>query len=236
MQESVVCAKNISKRHGNFHALRDASFCVARGEIVGLIGPNGAGKTTLFECVAGLLAPTSGTVFVEGRVAGARHRKHGLYLVPEAIHPYAQQTVQWTLRFFSELNERSPADRPGITAALSLDTLVHRRLGHLSKGEHRRVMLAIGLLSTQPLLMLDEPFDGLDLRQTRDVMTLLRQEAQHGRALLLSIHQLSDAARVCDRLLLLSAGRIVGSGTLAELQAAAHVPTENLEDIFLALT
>jgi ABC-2 type transport system ATP-binding protein len=84
--------------------------------------------------------------------------------------------------------------------------------------------------------MLDEPFDGLDLRQTRDVMNLLKSYAANGRTLMLSIHQLIDAGRVCDRLVLLSAGRIVGEGTLSELQTQTGLPEAGVEEIFLALT
>jgi ABC-type multidrug transport system ATPase subunit len=96
--------------------------------------------------------------------------------------------------------------------------------------------MALALLTPQPLLMLDEPFDGLDLRQARDVMQLLRAHAANGRTLLLSIHQLVDAARVCDRLVLLSSGRVVGEGTLDELRAQANLSEGGLEEIFLALT
>jgi ABC-2 type transport system ATP-binding protein len=113
---------------------------------------------------------------------------------------------------------------------------MNSRIGSLSKGERKRVVLALGLLTPQPLLMLDEPFDGLDLRQTRDVVKLLKAQAT-SRALMLSIHQLIDAERVCDRLVLLSAGRVVGDGSLAELRAKANLPeASGLEEIFLALT
>jgi ABC-type multidrug transport system ATPase subunit len=97
-------------------------------------------------------------------------------------------------------------------------------------------MLAVGLLTPQPTLMLDEPFDGLDLRQTRDVMRIIREAAQGGRTMFLSIHQLIDAERICDRLVLLSGGRVVGEGTLDELRARAGVTTGGLEEVFLALT
>ena len=98
------------------------------------------------------------------------------------------------------------------------------------------MLLAVGLLTSQPLLLLDEPFDGLDLRQTRDVMTLLRSESATGRTLFVSIHQLNDAAKVCDRLVLLNAGKRVAEGTLAELQVQANLKDGGLEEIFLALT
>ena len=106
----------------------------------------------------------------------------------------------------------------------------------LSKGELKRLLLALGLLPPHPLLLLDEPFDGLDFRQTRDVMALLRDTRAQGRTLFLSIHQLNDAARICDRLVLLSRGRVVGEGTLDELRAAAGLADGGLEEVFLALT
>jgi ABC-type multidrug transport system ATPase subunit len=107
----------------------------------------------------------------------------------------------------------------------------------LSKGERKRFLLALGLLAPQPLLLLDEPFDGLDLRQTREVIGLLRDAAARGKTLFLSIHQLTDAARACDRFVLLSDGRVVGEGTLAELRGRSGVAAESgMEEVFLALT
>ena len=110
------------------------------------------------------------------------------------------------------------------------------RIRSLSKGELKRALLAMGLLTRHELLLLDEPFDGLDLRQARDVMSLFQQQAAKGRTLFLSIHQLVDASRVCDRLVLLSAGNIAGEGTLEELKAKAGLTEGGLEEVFLALT
>src|SRR5262249_40769934 len=126
--------------------------------------------------------------------------------------------------------------RSQVAESLALQSLFNARLHELSKGEHRRVMLAVGLLTPQPLLMLDEPFDGLDLRQTRDAMRVLREHADNGRTLFLSIHQLTDAARICDRLVLLSGGQIAGEGTLEELRARASLADGGVEEVFLALT
>jgi ABC-type multidrug transport system ATPase subunit len=106
----------------------------------------------------------------------------------------------------------------------------------LSKGYRRRFLLALGLLAPRPVLLMDEPFDGFDLRQTREVMDLLRNEVVDGRTLVLSIHQLADAQRICDRLVLLGDGRVRGVGTLAELTLAARLPVgTDLEEVFLAL-
>jgi ABC-type multidrug transport system ATPase subunit len=109
----------------------------------------------------------------------------------------------------------------------------------LSKGQAKRTLLAMALLTPQPVLMIDEPFDGLDLRQMRDAAETLRAHAARGRTIFLSIHQIADAARVCDRFVLLSSGRIVGEGTAEELARNAPSPSvspSSLEDTFLALT
>lgn len=201
--------------------LNDASFDVRPGELLGLIGPNGAGKTTLFECLAGLMPMDGGNV---------SHRE--MFYVPDGIRPWPDQRVEWALEFVASL-----WNRPGkIAESLKLEPILHSRIGSLSKGEAKRFLLALGLLTPHPLLLLDEPFDGLDFRQTRDVMALLRTIPAEGRTLFLSIHQLSDAARVCDRLILLSSGRVVGQGTLDQLRVQAGLAEGGLEEIFLALT
>jgi ABC-type multidrug transport system ATPase subunit len=165
-------------------------------------------------------------------------RKEMLYFVPDGIRPWPDQSVDWMLRFVAGLHGTDDTALAGEIQALGLTHLLGARLGELSKGEHRRAMLAAGLLTPQPLLMLDEPFDGLDLRQTRDVMSVLRAHAANGRTLFLSIHQLGDAARVCDRLVLLSGGHIVGEGTVTELRGKANLRDADagLEEVFLALT
>src|SRR5262249_15440278 len=104
------------------------------------------------------------------------------------------------------------------------------------KGQRKRALLALGLLTPQPALLIDEPFDGLDLRQAREVASVLRTHAACGRTLFLSIHQIADAARFCDRFVLLSNGRVCGEGTVAELAALAPGHSHDLEEVFLALT
>jgi ABC-2 type transport system ATP-binding protein len=140
------------------------------------------------------------------------------------------------LTFFEQLYSRTPAKLAALTAPLRLEEVARSRVATLSKGERKRVLLALGLLTPHPLLLVDEPFDGLDLRQTRDVMSLLRSESATGRTLFVSIHQLVDAEKVCDRLVLLNAGKRVAEGTLAELCAQANLQDGGLEEIFLALT
>jgi ABC-2 type transport system ATP-binding protein len=231
---SLLAAHAISKRFGPHLVLDDVNFSVQPREILGLIGPNGSGKTTLFECLAGLIPTDSGDVSFRGRPLAPPHRKQALFYLPDAIRPWADQSVDWVLTFFEALH--SGQERRVLVDSLGLDAVLKSRVSSLSKGEIKRLLLALGLLTPHPLLLLDEPFDGLDFRQARDVMALLRTYPARGHTLFLSIHQLTDAARVCDRLLLLSQGRVACQGTLPELRAQAGLPDGGLEEIFLALT
>jgi ABC-2 type transport system ATP-binding protein len=232
----LLRAKGVSKRFGSNLVLQDVSLAVREGELLGLIGPNGSGKTTLFECIAGLIPADSGVVEFRGDTLSAAHRKDRLFYMPDAIRPWADQTARWVLRFFETLFRRAKGEGAALVDVLKLDSVMRTPVGSLSKGELKRVLLALALLTPHPLLLLDEPFDGLDYRQARDVMALLRTYPAKGRTLFLSIHQLTDAARVCDRLVLLSKGRVVAEGTLTELRTLAGLDDGGLEEVFLALT
>ena len=233
---ALLTVEGITKLFNKRRALDAVSFSVRSGEVLGLIGPNGSGKTTLFECLAGLMPANAGTIKQNDRELPPARRRETLFYLPDAIYPWAEQTVGWVLDFFRRVYKSPPGDATDLIGPLRLRELMNSRTGTLSKGERKRVLLALGLLTPQPLLMLDEPFDGLDLRQTRDVMTLLKAHAATGRTLMLSIHQLIDAGRVCDRLVLLSAGQVVGEGSVAELRARTNLPEAGVEEIFLALT
>jgi ABC-type multidrug transport system ATPase subunit len=234
--DALMTVRSIGKVFGDQQVLADVSFEVVSGEILGLIGPNGAGKTTLLECIAGLLAADAGEVRWRGSVLPPARRKERLFYVPEAIAPYPDQKTAEVLKFFREVHRQPPSRLEHLLGALGLEPALAKPVGTLSKGYRRRFLLALGLLAPRPVLLMDEPFDGFDLRQTREVMSLLRSEAVDGRALVLSIHQLRDAQRTCDRLVLLSGGRMAGVGTLAELTASAQLPSgTDLEEVFLAL-
>jgi ABC-type multidrug transport system ATPase subunit len=234
--EELLRVEGLGKSFGRRRVLEGVGFTARAGEVLGLIGPNGAGKTTLFECVAGLLPADAGTISFRGRQVTAARRKEVIFYLPDAINPWAQQRVGWLLDFFARIYPGAGAKLDALAAPLRLAPLMRARVESLSKGERKRVLLAASLLTPHPLVMLDEPFDGLDLRQTRDVMGLLREHAAAGRTLLLSIHQLVDAGRVCDRLVLLSDGRAVGEGSIAELREQARLAEGGVEEVFLALT
>jgi ABC-2 type transport system ATP-binding protein len=213
-----------------------------------------------------VLALQPGSEQGDGRVLDAHERSATMFYLPDGIAPWPTQTVRWALDFtvgffgppvgppesgphvlnvgsgFSSTEASAKAVGRTYTEVvrdLALEPLLDSPIGTLSKGQRKRALLAIGLLTPQPVLLADEPFDGLDLRQSRDVARTLRAHAATGRTLVLSIHQITDAARVCDRFVLLSGGRVRGEGTFDELSevAAAHgAPAADLEEVFLALT
>jgi ABC-2 type transport system ATP-binding protein len=242
MPSAMLSVDRLTKTYGRTAALSDVSLTVRRGEVLGLIGPNGAGKTTLFECIAGVLPSDTGTMTFEGQPLTAAARAARIFYMPDAIAPWPSQTVRWALDFAAGFFGGSPAAIGGVIDRLDLGPLLASAVGTLSKGQRKRVLLGVGLLTPHPLLLCDEPFDGLDLRQTREVGAALREHAQRGRTLFLSIHQINDAARVCDRFVLLSGGRAVAEGTIDELAHKAPATSSSpsrpadLEDLFLALT
>jgi ABC-2 type transport system ATP-binding protein len=241
MQDILFEVDGLSKRFGQIAALADVSFHVRAGEVLGLIGPNGAGKSTLFECLAGVMPSDSGAIRAGGCPIRPRQRPSLLFYVPDGIAPWPTQSVRWALDFTIGFLRGRAALRDEVVEELHLRELLHQPIGTLSKGQRKRVLLGIGLLTPQPVLLIDEPFDGLDLRQARDIAAALRVHSARGRTLFLSIHQISDAARSCDRFALLSGGRLCGEGTVPELAvlAARHDASrhyESLEEVFLALT
>jgi ABC-2 type transport system ATP-binding protein len=244
----LLHVSNLTKRYGHLTALSEVSFSIRPGEVLGLIGPNGSGKTTLFECLGGALPADGGSVSENGRPLtplSDDERKARVFYLPDAIAPWPTQTLRWALDFVLGFFDGPRAQRDEVVRQLDLDPLLDSAIGTLSKGQRKRALLAIGLLTPQPILLADEPFDGLDLRQTRDVAETLRSHAGAGRTMFLSIHQINDAARVCDRFVLLSGGRVCGEGTLDELsrkaaaldsREAGQAERGSLEEIFLALT
>jgi len=231
----------LAKRYGEQHALAGISFDVHAGEVLGLIGPNGAGKTTLLEALAGLIPVDAGELMWRGAPSTSAERRDVLFYLPDGLRPWDDELVLRVLAFFATVHGRTQHEVAETIDSVGLAPVLRKRVHTLSKGFARRLMLALALLTPQPLLLMDEPFDGFDLRQTRDVMALIRRVAASGRTLVLAIHQLGDAERVCDRFVLLADGAVRGTGTLDQLRAqtklqSASLESASLEDVFLALT
>jgi ABC-2 type transport system ATP-binding protein len=233
----LLRVEKLSKEIGGSDILLDINFDIHENEILGLIGPNGAGKTTLIECLANLRPRTSGTFYEGHEAPAAWDPKRLMFYLPNGVAPYAELYTIEVLTLFGRLFEVEPRRWEHIIVdELSLGPVLQKKVAALSKGNLQRLLIALALMSPQPLLALDEPFDGLDLHQTQAMMDILRALRASQRTLLLCIHQLHDAERICDRLLLLSTGRLVAIGTLDELRAQANLPEASLEEVFLRLT
>jgi ABC-2 type transport system ATP-binding protein len=226
----------LSKRYGDQQALADVSFDVHGNEILGLIGPNGAGKTTLLEAIAGLIPVDSGAVLWRDSALPFDRRRESIFFLPDGLRPWQEQRVLHVIEFFAAVYHRPSSVLANTIRLLGLSPVLRKPVAALSKGFCRRLMLALALLTPHPVLLMDEPFDGFDLRQTREMMNVLRGVASAGRTLVLAIHQLIDAERVCDRFVLLAGGRVRGTGTLDELRGLTGQVGGGLEDVFLALT
>ena len=226
----------LSKQYGDQRALADVSFSVEAGEILGLIGPNGAGKTTLLEAIVGILPADSGDVLWRGVSLELSQRRKSMFYLPDGLRPWEEQYVVRVIELFAAIYGKPESFVAHTVGSLGLSPVLRKRIFALSKGYSRRLMLALALLTPHQLLLMDEPFDGFDLRQTREIMGVLREAAAGGRTLVLAIHQLNDAERVCDRFVLLADGRVRGVGTLDELRVRTEMPSAGLEDVFLALT
>ncbi len=235
--DTLVHVAGLTKSYGRITAIRDVSFTIRSTEILGLIGPNGAGKTTLLECVAGVQPFDSGNVRFPDRNTTCSAE---VFYIPDAIAPWPEQSVRWAIEFSLGFFDGPAVLRDEVISDLRLEPLLPVRIGALSKGQRKRVLLAIGLLSPRPILLIDEPFEGLDLRQSREVAAVLRKHVERGRTIFVSIHQISDSARICDRFVLLSGGDVIAEGTMDNLRtlAAKHssTPVNDFEEIFLALT
>jgi ABC-2 type transport system ATP-binding protein len=218
----MIEVSHLSKSYGPVEAVRDISFTVDRGRVVGFLGPNGAGKSTTLRIVAGFLAASAGRVRIAGHdVVDERMRAlEKLGYMPETSPLYPEMRVAEYLRFRAELKRVPRARRNAeIGSALERARVKDRAdvlIGHLSKGYRQRVGLADALLGSPPLLILDEPTAGLDPNQIREVRALLRDLGE-SHTVLLSTHILSEVEAVCDRVLVIHEGKLVASGPLEEL-------------------
>jgi ABC-2 type transport system ATP-binding protein len=227
----IIAAKSLSKSHGGIPVLRDACMEAPRGRITGIIGPNGAGKSTLLRILAGFETADSGEVIHGGRsLLRFRERQPLLVYMPEQVDIYPEETVSGFIRFLG----RATGHRDeSLIMRFGLDAVMPKPLRHLSKGYSQRVKLYFALAHAKPLVLLDEPFDGFDPIQLADVLDILREERNGGRTIVLTIHQLHDAEKICDHLVLLRQGHTVAQGSLDDLRRRFDLPSASLEEIFV---
>jgi ABC-2 type transport system ATP-binding protein len=229
----MIEVRNLSKRYGDLVAVDRVSFTAQKGEIVGLLGPNGAGKTTTMRIITGFIPPTSGTVSVEGfDILEQAHevRKRTGYL-PENPPLYADMTVVSCLEFVGRIKGVSRSALPeAVDRAVrrcGLTEVRRRVLGHLSKGFRQRVGLAQALIHEPSVLILDEPTIGLDPRQIREIRSLVKELAAE-RTVILSTHILQEVVQICQKVVIISDGRVVVEDEIENL--TREMP---LEEVFM---
>lgn len=215
-QENAIAVVNLNKYYGTQHALRDVSFNVRRGEILGFLGPNGAGKTTTMRILAGYMPPSSGTAQVAGYDVTKNSlavRSHIGYL-PENVPLYLEMTVADYLAFVARLHHVKQV-KPAVERAMELVNITDRAdstLNKLSKGYRQRVGIAQAIVHEPDVLILDEPTIGLDPRQIIEVRDLIRNLGQE-HTILLSTHILPEVSQTCTRVLIIRDGEIVAEDT-----------------------
>lgn len=206
--------KGVSRWYGNVVAVNEISFQLEPG-VTGLLGPNGAGKSTLLHLIAGFLSPSTGTVTIHGRPAFGDPRVYrNIGLVPEreAVYPFltGRAFIEANARLQGLADPRAAAARA--IAEVDLGDAQDRALGTYSKGMAQRAKVGAALVHDPEILLLDEPFNGMDPRQRLHTMELLRRLAREGRTILFSSHILEEVERVADRVLVIVAGRLAASG------------------------
>jgi gliding motility-associated transport system ATP-binding protein len=235
----MIHVENLTKYYGDYAAVRDVSFDVEKGKVVGFLGPNGAGKSTTMRILTGYLNATSGKASIDGKDVFwdpiAARRRTG-YL-PESNPLYAEMRVEEYLRFrggLKGMNSRETKQRIGYVVDRCWLRDVRRQLiGTLSKGYRQRVGLADALIANPPVLILDEPTVGLDPTQIRETRKLIR-ELGNEHTILLSTHVLHEVEMTCDSLIIIYQGRVAAKGTLESLRQ--KYPGKTLEDVFAEIT
>ncbi|HLW12805.1 MAG TPA: ATP-binding cassette domain-containing protein [Casimicrobiaceae bacterium] len=231
-------AKAFGKRR-DVHAVRDVTFDAPNGAITGLLGPNGAGKTTLLRMIATLVVPDAGQARVDGldAVADRYAVRARIGVLSDARGLYARLTARENVRYYGALHGLSGAPLEqridALFATLGLSPIADRRVAGFSQGERMKVAIARALVHDPDTILLDEPTNGLDIMSVRMLRTELRALRAQGKCLLFSSHVMQEVAALCDRIVVLSQGRVVAEGTASELIARAG--TSGLEDAFVAL-
>jgi len=217
---STIVLDRVSRWYGNVVAVNDITFSLGAG-ITGLLGPNGAGKTTILHMLAGLLRPSSGRVLIDSTPSWRNpevYRRIGLVPEREAVYPFLTGRQLAVLAAQLQRLPRPEAAAAAAIRTVELDDAADRPVGTYSKGMRQRVKIAAALVHDPPILLLDEPFNGMDPRQRLHMMDLLRGMARAGRTILFSSHILEEVERLSDGVLVIVAGRLAASGDFREIR------------------
>ncbi len=241
LSERVIQVKGLVKYFGEVIAVNNLSFEVRSGEVYGLLGPNGAGKTTTVKIICGLLKPTSGEVKVFGisPVDNPIEVKKRIGYVPEDVVLYESLTPRELFEFISSVRNLSmdvSFKIGSLVDAFNIRQYYDSPIATLSTGTKQKVAIIAALLHDPPLLVLDEPLRGLDVRSSKIFKELLSIHIENGGAVLLSTHIMELAEHLCTRVGIIDKGRLVAEGTVDELRQLIHKAGASLEEIFLKTT
>ena len=231
--------RNVSKRFAGIAAVDDVSFTASPGEITGYLGPNGSGKSTTMKMITGLIQPTSGKILFEGQPIERDliAFKQRMGYVPEEPHLYPHLSGLEYLIMVGQLRNLPPkptAERiDGMLRLLSLHGDRHSPISNYSKGMRQKVLLTAALLHDPDLILLDEPFSGLDVATGLVLRALIQELASRGKVVLFSSHELETVERVCSHVVILHRGRVVADDSIETLRTLMSLPT--LEEIFSQL-
>lgn len=236
----MIAVRSLRKCFGEVVAVNDVSFEARDGQVTALLGENGAGKTTTLRSIYGLIQPDAGEVLVDGvdAIAQPLSARRGLGVLSEARGLYPRLTAREHMRYFAHLQGLGRAETEtrceDLVELLGMGDFADRRAAGLSHGENTKVALARALLHEPANILLDEPTTGLDVMSTRAVRELIVELRQRGKCVVFSSHVMQEVAAVSDRIVVVSAGRVIASGTPTELRQSTGL--EDLEDVFVELT
>jgi len=227
----MIELKNICKTYGNTKVLDNIAFNIPENLVTGVIGPNGAGKSTLLKIIAGFEFETSGEVLFNNKVLKNFDMKRELIsYMPEQISLYPDYYVKEYVDFYNKVLKNTNND---LINLLSLPKVYCKKICELSKGWHQRLKLYSVLANKKPFVVLDEPFDGFDLLQMKEIIELFRLEKEKGKTFILSIHSLADAEKICNNFVLLDCGQVILEGRKEFLTENFKCNPFNLEEILL---
>jgi len=231
--------RNVCKTFNRIEAVDHVSFSARAGEITGYLGPNGSGKSTTMKMLAGLMQPTSGTILFNGQPVAADLNKHKerMGYVPEEPHLYGHLSGLEYLIMVGQLRNlpsKLALDRiDGLLQRFSLRADRHVAISNYSKGMRQKILLSAALMHNPDLLLLDEPFSGLDVSTSLVLRSLIQELAARGKVILFSSHELETVERVCERVVILHRGKVVADDSIDRLRTLMESPS--LEEIFRQL-
>lgn len=235
----MIETSHLKKDFGQVQAVRDVGFIARDGQVTGLLGPNGAGKTTTMRMMGTLVAPTGGSVMVDGvdALANPGEARRRLGILPDLRGLYPRLTPREQIRYFGQLNGLEGAELEDriqrLVERLGLTRVADRPVDGFSQGERTKVAIARALVHDPKNVLLDEPTNGLDVMSTRAMRDVVRSLKDEGRCVVYTSHVMQEVAAVCDRIVIVARGRVAAEGTADELRERAG--TQGLEDAFVAI-